>query len=897
MSFEHLSFIDIFAEQKLNEQKQIEINGQNLTVEIPMLQRDYAYGRLSESTIEKRKTFLRSLKGYLEAETTNHELDFVYGATKLINQEKILILLDGQQRLTTLFLLHWFLAKCSSHNDYNNFKNLLTRNGESRFRYATRDSATAFCNALVINGDCKGLDFFDKNNNLIISKRIKDEKWFFDHWNNDPTVVNMLNMLDDIEKYFLKEQVGEYYKKLAKSGKESSITFNFLPFDEYGLTDELYIKMNSRGKPLTRFENLKSKILKSLDYLNDTNRAKKILDDVNKKKQDGKPPYDSLREYVSFVMDTKWTDVFWNFWLDTKEKNEIIPCVDDMMLGFISTFCIQYEIIRISNGQFSISKGSEETKEIERLMQLRNNVSYDDLILILTINKNCPDLLDTYEDEQTLSLIKTMKQDKTHDCILFDLILILDSLSEFVSDKWVLKKYSTTNFDEYYNEINYFKTIVYEFRANDKKARFYEEKFFFFGFINYLLQFHNSLDNNLFNDWMFFVYNLAKNSYTLVNAPYTYATCIIGLKKIISSNIYDELQNKANITSQLVTLDKNQLQEEILKSHLFADTKWKNVILDSARKLKYFEGHLFYPLINQCNITENDINNSDSIKKYQDFIDKMVAIFPDEKGCSVENALITALLSVGDYTIQVGNVKTYSLFQNDGRDISWRRLIKDPNEDPKYKTSIFTSVINNQKFDKANVEKSLIEIANNNKTNIKEKWRSLIIENPKLINYTGNNRYLRWNEANKKHENSNTNWDNWEIDLLSTTKIYGGHYELFTRALYEKLLSNTINLSPFKIHYNASTSETSEPEIKLVGWKEGSGAYFMYIKYADNDQYRVVFTYYENDNEEIPNQEVKNILLKYSYSENNTIYSKVYDEKDLLQQLTDICADFRKIIS
>lgn len=39
MSFKHLSFIDLFTKE-------------NLVVEIPMLQRDYAYGRITER--EKR---------------------------------------------------------------------------------------------------------------------------------------------------------------------------------------------------------------------------------------------------------------------------------------------------------------------------------------------------------------------------------------------------------------------------------------------------------------------------------------------------------------------------------------------------------------------------------------------------------------------------------------------------------------------------------------------------------------------------------------------------------------------------------------------------------------------------------------------------------------------------
>ena len=65
MSLKHLSFIDLFSKE-------------DLTVEIPMLQRDYAYGRITES--EKRKEFLKSIKGYLASDNRNHELDFVYGS-------------------------------------------------------------------------------------------------------------------------------------------------------------------------------------------------------------------------------------------------------------------------------------------------------------------------------------------------------------------------------------------------------------------------------------------------------------------------------------------------------------------------------------------------------------------------------------------------------------------------------------------------------------------------------------------------------------------------------------------------------------------------------------------------------------------------------------------------
>ena len=80
------SFKDLFNE---------EIKG----IEIPIIQRDYAQGRKSESRIRNR--FLEALFKAV-TETDKHiTLDFVYGE---IDPNGILIPLDGQQRITTLFL-------------------------------------------------------------------------------------------------------------------------------------------------------------------------------------------------------------------------------------------------------------------------------------------------------------------------------------------------------------------------------------------------------------------------------------------------------------------------------------------------------------------------------------------------------------------------------------------------------------------------------------------------------------------------------------------------------------------------------------------------------------------------------------------------------------------------
>lgn len=75
-------------------------------ISIPIIQRDYAQGRRDPDVVRIRKRFLNSLYNAIEGSPIT--LDFVYGD---IDQNGVMTPLDGQQRLTTLFLLHWYAAK------------------------------------------------------------------------------------------------------------------------------------------------------------------------------------------------------------------------------------------------------------------------------------------------------------------------------------------------------------------------------------------------------------------------------------------------------------------------------------------------------------------------------------------------------------------------------------------------------------------------------------------------------------------------------------------------------------------------------------------------------------------------------------------------------------------
>ena len=105
-------------------------------IEIPKIQRDYAEGRELESIEKKRFSMLMDMLDVVTGISSSLSLDFVYGTQ---DQNKFFPL-DGQQRLTTLFLLYWLLGRNDTLKDSQN---------HSLFVYETRTTSEEFCHWLV----------------------------------------------------------------------------------------------------------------------------------------------------------------------------------------------------------------------------------------------------------------------------------------------------------------------------------------------------------------------------------------------------------------------------------------------------------------------------------------------------------------------------------------------------------------------------------------------------------------------------------------------------------------------------------------------------------------------------------------------------------------------------
>lgn len=260
---------------------------------VPRIQRPYAQGRNGESETKIRESFLKEIFKHLKNGTVM-DMNFVYGAVKENkeneNGEYVMELLDGQQRFTTLYLLHWYLLnkeKKQKDSDCDAIRNAL-----KSFVYETRTTATKFCKSLA-NYICD----FEKDKP---SQRITKARWYYHSYDKDSTIAGMLVMLDAIDEYYKKCGINDAVSKL------DNLQFYVLPLMQYGKSEELYMKMNARGLPLSVFDNFKA------DFTGAMNKVASLHDEMVNLEGGVEGEKVSHSENISIKLDTKWIDLFWN---------------------------------------------------------------------------------------------------------------------------------------------------------------------------------------------------------------------------------------------------------------------------------------------------------------------------------------------------------------------------------------------------------------------------------------------------------------------------------------------------------------------------------------------------------------------------------------------------------
>lgn len=297
-------------------------------IEIPAIQRDYVQGRSDEQAHEALKGLLDDIQTHL-TKNTPLSLNFVYGevaretseTTRDDDKRYVCQPLDGQQRLTTLYLIHWLaLAAALAHDPDMDVADALRH--LARFSYQTRATSRDFFEKITEpdadgktgtspirqmaawlasrpepetdddSTDAAGSADADADGERP-SDFLRDKYWFRPDFSVDPTIGSVLNVLDELctpaRTVFTSPDL---WSTLISN--DCPIRFEWLDVENIGNGDDLYLKMNARGRQLSDFENLKAEFEQEA-----TRFFPKGADDDDYR--------DLCRKF-----DQEWSDFFWD---------------------------------------------------------------------------------------------------------------------------------------------------------------------------------------------------------------------------------------------------------------------------------------------------------------------------------------------------------------------------------------------------------------------------------------------------------------------------------------------------------------------------------------------------------------------------------------------------------
>lgn len=568
------SFFQLFA-------KGTDSKAADFKIVIPIIQRDYAQGRDNDKALEVRTDFLTQLYDYMTAPSGSHDLDFVYGissSARDILKKKEFIPLDGQQRLTTLFLIHVYLsirAKGSNESD-RFFKAIHVKNGklkESLFSYRTRSSAVEFCDGLIdADNDYSSVFRKDDNGNRIfrktLSQYIRNSNWFYPDWLQDPTVKGMLTMLDAIDEKF-DECNHQFILHRLLSEEDPSVSFIFMDLDDYKLTDDLYIKMNSRGKPLTPFENFKAKYEQYIselekevivgedeafddsgkyEYIENkcgktVKRIKTISDLALEISNRGDKLIKTVKDNFAFNIDNQWSRLFWEF-----SKAEI----------------------REKEEEIKNSTSTDKSKSLDNLLSETLDLKMSRFIKMVLTNQYALD-----HSAGKISIPEELTGEKglsftgltAIDAISSDGVILLTRMFELCSNRplEIMPEWIHTR---YYDEKEVFESMV------KGKDFTFPKRFLMYCYLMFRIRFGDSKPEYL-TEWMRFVYNVTLDDNAIQDMTRnTYHRAVASINNLISllnkqqPSVIDLLASD-NAPDKLDFFPDYQYLEEKIKSSLF----------------------------------------------------------------------------------------------------------------------------------------------------------------------------------------------------------------------------------------------------------------------------------------------------------------------------------------
>lgn len=737
----------------------------SFNIQIPIIQRDYAQGR--ESQLEVRTNFLGAIYKYLEEGSPNRDLDFVYG---YISHDKNFIPLDGQQRLTTLFLLHWYLANLNGDHEF--IETILLNKGKSTFTYRTRFSSTDFCEGLLKNE----INLFeliepDKGKRNSLSKSIINKGWFQKHWKSDPTVSSMLVMLDDIHHLF--KNRASFYQGLISD--QPVITFLFLNLQDLKQGDDLYIKMNSRGKPLTNFENFKAMFEQELGEVFTDSPLKYSLS-MGDKIVEYTP-----RQYFSYKIDCVWTDLFWNFRTLVGDPNTY----DEELMNFVR-----------ASLTFSYMEQNPYNKEVTDLLLDKQPISF--------------------QKQKELNLF-------TADAVRV-LIHTFDTLQNGSA------KPSNKVEDKFYFD---FKIVFENILKNTASI---PERVVYYAYICYLNEFPDKILE--LQDWMRVIANLVENT-RFDNPEHFHSAIrairkIIDKAPVILTSLDQGLKIDFFLPDQVY--EERMKAKAILSDRGLSDS-WEDVVLE-AEKAVFHKGQIGY-LFEFCGVASvSDLSGSlQSAKEdFKTYFSKSKGLFSILENNKNDSFLLErALLTFGNYLLENSNWRynfsSSRKVANYDRDFSWKRILRvdfsstEQNTKARFKRFVFRDLVDSGQFQYSNdgdVENSLMKII---KQSSVSDWRKDFIADRRIIATCGQG-YIYDREYNHH-----------SIQLLNASQMNHLRHDLNTLVLYHEISDKSFHHPFYKPMILPARGYEDNTLIILSGWCHDRVHYKVLIEYSERKYY------------------------------------------------------------
>jgi hypothetical protein len=705
---------------------------QELRVVVPLLQRDYAQGRESAKGVRQR--FLKALHDMLILPEDDARLplnlDFIYGSKGAPNEP--FAPLDGQQRLTTVFLLHWYLAVQGGRTQH--FQAWATvgnptsdRGGylKSAFSYRVRPSSTDFFDALVSLGCALDFASLKSDSPAKISDLIADQAWFYQSWRSDPTIDSCLVVLDAIHEAFA--STAGLYDRLV-SANRPAITFQFLNLENFGLSDDLYIKMNARGKPLTPFETFKASVEQVIDQL---------LPNATRELGGRSVP---LRLYVSQKFDTDWCDLIWSF---REERNLYGQTVahDEIFMNAIRAVAL-VSLIRHTGAKRTVSKE-------DAVKPLREGT------------------LHTFHDFGEVECINAT--------FVEDMVTLFDMWARDSA-----KRDQAMDAREDYGATATFKRVLLGDRGR-RDGLSYIDWLHFVGWSLFLIK---GLDGAHLASWMRVVSNLARN--TIFNRASEFVGCGETLAEMAAWAGPSFV--RLVISEPIPKFFEQQVREEKLKASLLVRSAEWTPLVFRAEAHRYFAGQIefllaFSGVLDRWlaageKVSWNDDEDDALRAAFADYFTRAKEMFVDRDAPGLrpitDYLFERALLCEGDYLLE--NRTNRGLLDNTDRDLSWKRLLRSElkNRDLDTKRNLVGALL--KALDPADVEGSLrrkVDAGVVEGETLTAAWRALLVRHPSLIRYC-KKRQLRFVE-------------NDSVYLLQGERRNGRHKELHTAALAEEL--------------------------------------------------------------------------------------------------------------